>query len=135
MHDSDAHAEDVGFVFRPSDDPDAEARDELSRQFPGATWDEPVRGVLADVGALILTGSISLSVLATTIVRLTCHLRMRGQIIDLRKPDIDIKEDPTRGPGYVIVVGSDGRHELLNVCVEPADLAALLSANRPPAST
>lgn len=134
MHDGETPGERIEFVFWPSDAPSAAAREELSREFHGATWDEPVRGVLTDIGALVLTGSVSLSVLATTIVRLTCQLRKRGQIIDLRKAAIEIKEDPTTSQGYLMVIGSDGKHELLNVCGEPGDLAALLSANRPPST-
>src|SRR5688500_18747914 len=110
MHDRDLDAEHVGFVFRPSDDLDEASRDELAREFPGAVWDRPVRGVLADVGAFILTGSVSLSLLANAIVRLTCELRERGQIIDLRRADIHITEDPAKQRGYLIIIGADGSH-------------------------
>jgi len=117
MPSGEEHDEHVLFAYRPSDISDAEARDALASHFPGASWDEPIRGPLADLGALLLTGSISLSLLATTIVRLSCHVRKRGLIIDLRKRDILVTEVPGRGPGYLLVIAADGRHELVDVCI------------------
>jgi hypothetical protein len=124
----DLSADLVDYVFRPLGTPDAEARETLSSEFPQARWDKPVLGPLADIGVLLLTGTMSLAMLATTITKLTCHVRKHGVIIDLRPEDLSVTEVSDMPGCHVVIVARDDSTEHLDMGLSSTDLTAAISA-------
>lgn len=131
----DVPADEIELVFRPLDidKDDTTTRSHLTAAFEGATWElEPVRGLAPDIVTLILTGTVSLRIIVTTLVKLTCQVRKRGLILDVTLGALEITETSELPGGTVVILAPGGHSERYDVCEDKVDIGAVLNRLLPP---
>lgn len=85
-------------------------------------------GALPGLVGVVVVGVVTVSALASHLVALSCRLRHRGIIVDVRSAPIQVSEVSHLPGGTVLVINGDGSTERYDVCPASTDLAAILRA-------
>lgn len=119
-------SDEIDFDFQPLQVSDAE-RKRIAEDLGDARWrTPPLRGPMMDAALLVLSGTVSISVLARKLVDLATRMQRPGVIVDARGERPHLVEVAALPGGTLVLVTRDGVsvHSVAGAGAEDAELLA-----------